>query len=126
MAELNRILLVDDDPDIRTIAHLSLTAVGGFKVEMCSSGTEAIERAAGFAPDLILLDVMMPGVDGLATLKALREISPLSETPVVFLTAKVQPHEVLQLKVAGALDVLAKPFDPMGLPDSLRRIWASV
>ncbi len=121
--ELQRILMVDDDPDIRTVAHLSLTAVGGFTVELCGSGSEALEKAEAFAPELILLDVMMPGMDGPATLKALREIPALAETPVVFMTAKVQPRDVAQLKACGALDVLAKPFDPMGLPDSLRRIW---
>ena len=124
MAGLQRILMVDDESDIRTVAHLSLTVVGGFTVQLCASGAEALGKAEAFAPDLILLDVMMPGMDGPATLKGLREIPSLAKTPVVFMTAKVQPHEVLQLKAAGALDVLAKPFDPMGLPDSLRRIWA--
>ncbi len=126
MGGLQRILMVDDDLDIRTVAQLSLTAVGGFTVEICGSGPEAIGKAQAFAPDLILMDVMMPGMDGPTTLKRLREIPTLAETPVVFMTAKVQPQEVAQLRACGALHVLAKPFDPMGLPDSLRRIWASV
>jgi len=125
MTELQRILMVDDDSDIRTVAQLSLTAVGGFTVEMCGSGAEAIEKAPAFGPDLILLDVMMPGMDGPTTLNQLREIPSLARTPVVFMTAKVQPLEVAQLKASGALDVLAKPFDPMALPDSLRRIWSA-
>lgn len=125
MSELKRILMVDDEADIRTIAHLSLTAVGGFVVELCSSGPEAIQKAAGFAPDLILLDVMMPGMDGPTTLKALRSIASLTDTPIVFMTAKVQPQEIAQLVACGAMDVLAKPFDPMTLPDSLQRIWAA-
>ena len=124
MAALKRILMVDDEADIRTIAHLSLTAVGGFTVEQCSSGPEALQKAEAFVPDLILLDVMMPGMDGPSTLKGLREIPALAQTPVVFMTAKVQPQEIAQLKACGAVDVLAKPFDPMALPGSLLRIWA--
>jgi len=125
MTELQRILMVDDDSDIRTVAEISLTAVGGFTVEVCGSGREALERAPAFGPDLILLDVMMPGMDGPTTLKGLREIPALAQTPVIFMTAKVQPQEVAQLVACGALDVLAKPFDPMALPDALRRIWAT-
>ncbi len=125
MAALNRILMVDDDGDIRTIAHLSLTAVGGFTVELCGSGAEAIQKAAPFNPDLILLDVMMPGMDGPTTLKELRGNPALAQTPVVFMTAKVQPQEIAQLLACGAMDVLAKPFDPMALPDTLNRIWAA-
>ena len=125
MTELQRILMADDDSDIRTVAEISLTAVGGFTVEVCGSGREALERAPAFGPDLILLDVMMPGMDGPTTLKGLREIPALAQTPVIFMTAKVQPREVAQLVACGALDVLAKPFDPMALPDALRRIWAT-
>lgn len=125
MAGLQRILMVDDDSDIRTVAQISLTAVGGFTVEVCGSGPEALERAPAFGPDLILLDVMMPGMDGPTTLRRLREIPALAQTPVIFMTAKVQPQEVVQLKACGAMGVLAKPFDPMALPDSLRRIWAA-
>ncbi len=125
MAGLQRILMVDDDSDIRTVAEISLTAVGGFTVEVCASGPEALEKAPAFGPDLILLDVMMPGMDGPTTLKGLREIPALAQTPVIFMTAKVQPQEVAQLVACGALDVLAKPFDPMALPDALRRIWAT-
>ena len=98
--------------------------MGGFTVELCSSGREAIQKASAFAPDLFLLDVMMPGMDGPTTLKELREIVGLENTPAVFMTAKVQAHEVARLKAIGALDVLPKPFDPMSLPDSLLRIWA--
>ena len=125
MVALKRILMVDDDADIRTIAQLSLTAVGGFAVELCGSGPEALQKAELFAPDLILLDVMMPGMDGPTTLNGLRKIPSLAQTPVVFMTAKVQPQEIAQLMACGALDVLAKPFDPMVLPDALLRIWAT-
>jgi CheY-like chemotaxis protein len=120
---LTRILLVEDDPDIQTVACLGLKAVGGFTVEVCSSGSEAIQKAPIFAPDLILLDVMMPGMDGMTTLKALRELPQTLSTPVIFLTAKVQTHEVAYYKQLGVLDVIAKPFDPMTLSATLNRMW---
>ncbi|MBD1899929.1 response regulator [Trichocoleus sp. DQ-A3] len=120
---LTRILLVEDDPDIQTVACLGLKVVGGFTVEVCSSGSEAIQKAPIFAPDLILLDVMMPGMDGMTTLKALRELPQTLRTPVIFLTAKVQTHEVAYYKQLGVLDVIAKPFDPMTLSATLNRMW---
>ena len=115
--------MVEDEADIQTIAKLALESVGGFTVEICSSGLEAIQTAPTVAPDLILLDVMMPGMDGLETFKALREIPELADTPVIFMTAKVQPHEVAQYKETGVLDVVAKPFDPMTLSDTITSIW---
>ena len=123
MHELKRVLFVEDDPDIQTVARMSLEAVGGFTVMACSSGAEALERAAAFAPDLILLDVMMPGMDGLETLEALRRLPQVSRVPVVFMTAKVQAQEVSRYRDAGAADVIAKPFDPMTLPARVRTIW---
>jgi CheY-like chemotaxis protein len=125
MGELQRVFMVDDEADIRTVVELSLSVVGGFTVEACGSGAEALEKAPAFRPDLLLLDVMMPGMDGPTTLKRLHEIPALTQIPVIFMTAKVQPQEVALLLALGALDVLAKPFDPMALPDSLRRIWDS-
>lgn len=123
MKELARILYVEDEPDIRAIAHLALEAVGGFMVEVCSSGDEALRVAEVFAPDLILLDVMMPGMDGPTTLKTLQKRDSLKCVPVVFMTAKVQASEVQYYKGLGALEVIAKPFDPMSLPDQIRNIW---
>ncbi|MEB3337618.1 MAG: response regulator [Leptolyngbyaceae bacterium] len=120
---LTRILFVEDDSDIQSIARLALEMVGGFKVEICSSGTEALQAAPTFAPDLILLDVMMPGMDGLSTLKALRQMPEAIATPVVFMTAKVQTHEVTHYKALGALDVISKPFDPMTLATTIQGIW---
>jgi len=122
--ELERILCVEDEPDIQAIARLALEHVGGFTVEVCGSGQDALKLAATFAPDLILLDVMMPDMDGPSTLQALRQHTETAATPVIFMTAKVQPHEVAQYKEMGALDVIAKPFDPMALPDQLRKAWA--
>jgi CheY-like chemotaxis protein len=120
---LQRILYVEDEPDIQAVARLALEMVGGFTVKICSSGDEALREAAGFAPDMILLDVMMPGMDGPSTLAALRRIDSLKATPVAFMTAKVQPHEVEQLIALGAVGVIAKPFDPMTLSDQVRALW---
>lgn len=120
---LNRILYVEDEPDIRAIAKLALEEVGDFTVDLCGTGEEAVARAEAFAPDLILLDVMMPGMDGYATLRALRAREALAAIPVIFMTAKVQPAEVAHFRTLGALDVIAKPFDPMRLSDTIREIW---
>lgn len=120
---LNTILMVEDEPDIQTIARLALESLGGFTVHICSSGQEAIEKAPLINPDLILLDVMMPGIDGPTTLRELRKLESLGQTPIIFMTAKVQPQEIEDYKKLGAMDVIAKPFDPMTLADNVRGIW---
>jgi two-component system, OmpR family, response regulator len=124
-ASLRRILFVEDDPDIQTVATMALESLGGFSVLACGSGAEALSRLDGFAPDLVLLDVMMPGMDGPATLAALRQ-RPAGVVPVVFMTARVQAHEVAQYRRMGAADVIAKPFDPMALSETVRTIWHSL
>lgn len=121
---LERILYIEDEADIQTIARLALESIGGFVVETCSSGREGLDRVADFAPDLVLLDVMMPDMDGPATLRALRQLPGMAALPVVFMTAKVQPQEVAEYRARGALDVIAKPFDPMTLAAQVREIWA--
>jgi two-component system OmpR family response regulator len=111
---LERVLCVEDEEDIRTVAVLALQGLGGFEVRACASGAEAIQEAPGFAPQLILLDVMMPGMDGPTTLKSL----------VVFVTARVQPNDVAYYRELGADDVISKPFDPVALAGQLRDIWS--
>jgi DNA-binding response OmpR family regulator len=123
MSSLTRILYVEDEPDIRAVAKLALEMVGGYTVMLCSSGEEALREAAAFAPDMILLDVMMPGLDGPATLKGLREQASLARVPAAFMTAKVQSAEVAHYKSLGALDVIPKPFDPMTLASQVKAIW---
>lgn len=122
-SQLQRILYVEDEDDIRAVAELALVNVAGFELRSCASGAEALEAAESFAPDMLLLDVMMPDMDGPATLRALRQIPSLAETPAVFMTAKVQPDEVNRYLELGAVDVIAKPFDPMSLGDQLRNVW---
>ena len=120
---LTRILYVEDDADIRSVAGFALEAVGGFVLAVCASGEEALAQAPGFAPQLLLLDVMMPGMDGPETLAALRALPGTGATPAVFMTAKVQPQEVARYRALGAVDVISKPFDPMTLSDEIRAIW---
>jgi len=122
---LSKILYVEDEPDIQAIAKLALETIGGFNLEVCSSGAEAIKKGPNFHPDLILMDVMMPGMDGPTTLVELRKDKNLSATPVVFMTAKVQPQEIAEFKELGAVEVIAKPFDPMTLSEQINSIWAA-
>jgi CheY-like chemotaxis protein len=121
--ELKRILYVEDEADIQTVAVTVLEAIGGYTIIACSSGAQAVAAAPGANADLILLDVMMPGMDGPTTLKALRDIPQTAETPVVFMTAKVQTNEIAHFKSLGALDVIRKPFDPVALSEQIGAIW---
>lgn len=118
-----RLLLVDDEEAIRTIARLSLERIAGFTVIPAASGRAALEAAADDGPfDVVLLDVMMPGLDGPATLARLRAGPLPAGVPVVFLTAKTTPADRERLLALGAAGVIAKPFDPMTLPDQVRAI----
>lgn len=123
---LSRILYVEDEPDIRAVAKLALEAVGGFTLEICSSGQEALEKAEAFGPQMMLLDVMMPEMDGPTTMKKLRKIPALANVPAIFMTAKVQPQEVKEYKALGAVEVIAKPFDPMTLASNINEIWKRI
>jgi CheY-like chemotaxis protein len=114
-------LLVDDEDDIRQVARMSLERVGGWTVTDADSAAQALAAAQEQRFDAVLLDVMMPDVDGPSTLRLLRPIIGPG-VPVVFLTAKVQPADVARLRELGAAGVIAKPFDPMGLPGELERL----
>lgn len=124
MKKLEKILYVEDDSDIQAIARLSLEKLGGYVVTLCSSGEEAVQKAPGFQPDMILLDVMMPGLDGPATFRKIKQIRGLETAPVVFVTARAQSHEVNGYRDLGVVDVITKPFDPMKLPGRIRDIWS--
>jgi CheY-like chemotaxis protein len=110
-----RILHVDDEPDIREIVDMSLGLNAEFEVRSCASGSDAIAMAAEWSPFLILLDVMMPGMDGPTTLTQLRKEPRTAAIPVLFMTARAQEREVKQLISLGAHGVISKPFDPMTL-----------
>ncbi len=123
---LRRVLLVEDDPDIREIAEMALATVGGLDVLACGTGGEALRRVDEFDPQLAVVDVMMPGMDGPGLMAELRARPVTRALPIVFMTAKVQPEEMTRWRALGAADVIAKPFDPMGLADRLRAIWAKL
>lgn len=123
MSGLQRILHAEDDPSIQAVVKVALEMIGGYQVLACSSGQEALQQVAGFDPQMILLDVMMPGMDGPETLSRLRGLIDLNEVPVVFMTAKVQSEEIDELRRLGAHEVIVKPFDPMQLAMRIRGIW---
>ncbi|MFZ6774782.1 response regulator [Undibacterium sp. SXout7W] len=123
-ATLVNILYVEDDRDIQTVAQIALEVVGGLSLKTCSSGTAALEAIKdGFLPDLLLLDVMMPVMDGPTTLAELRKLPVTQSTPVIFMTAKVQSTEMEYYQSLGAIGVIAKPFDPMDLSAQVQKIW---
>lgn len=124
MAELIKVMHVDDDEDIRVIATMALEMIGDLTVESCSSGFDALEKVEAFAPDLLLLDVMMPGMTGEQTWEKIRQLPGLADVPAVFMTAKAQDSVSRELVDSGAMAVITKPFDPMELCVRLRTLWA--
>lgn len=123
MPALKRITYVEDEPDVRAVVNLALEKVGGFAVDPCCSGVQALERAPGFGPDLILLDVMMPGMDGEETFLKLRDMPVLASVPIAFMTANSQTREIERYLALGADGVVPKPFDVITLPERLHVIW---
>ena len=117
--EPKRILIVDDEDDIREVAEVSLAAVGGFKVSTAESGLQGIEKAREEQPDAILLDVMMPDMDGPSTFAELQRLEETSNIPVLLVTGKVQPADRRAFAELGVAGVLAKPFDPMTLSEQV-------
>ena len=124
--EPKRVLIVDDESDIREVAGASLEAVGGYEVTTAESGREGIEKAEAWQPDAILLDVMMPEMDGPTTFGRLQDDPATREIPVVLLTAKVQAADRAKFDQLGVAAVMSKPFDPMALSHQLARVlgWA--
>ena len=119
------ILLVDDENDIREVAAISMQAVGGWQVSSAGGGNEAIAMALAEQPDAILLDVMMPDLDGPATFKLLQEDDRTRDIPVILLTAKAQAADRRSFDELGVAGVLSKPFDPMSLPDQVAALLAA-
>lgn len=117
-----KILVVDDEDDLRRVASLSLSRIGGMQVVEASSGTDALRMAEAEMPDAILLDVMMPLMDGPAILQALKSRSATAGIPVIFLTAKAMKSEIDRLRAMGAAGVLTKPFDPVSLAAQVRSV----
>lgn len=120
-----KILIIDDDADIRFITALSLGSIGGMEVVQAASGSEGLRKADEERPDVILLDMMMPVMDGVQTLAALRAQPTTATTPVIFLSAKTREADVGRLTGLGAAGVLIKPFDPRTISDEVRALVSS-
>lgn len=125
MAALRRVLYVDDDQDLRAMAELALGVVGGLEVFLCASGDAAVETARRCGAQLVLLDVMMPGMDGPATLAALRADPCTAGLPVLFVTALDLPDEQSALLALGAAGIIAKPLDLMEMAKQVRAAWSA-
>jgi CheY-like chemotaxis protein len=122
-APLTKILCIDDDADILEIVKVSLEVFGGFTLLTCLGGHDGIRQAAEWQPDLILTDVMMPEVDGLATFKLLRQNQATSQIPIVFMTARVERSQMAEYHALGAAAVIQKPFDVTKLSHEIRDVW---
>ena len=122
-SDLQRILVIDDEPVITEVLKITLEHVGGYTVDVCNSGSDALNHIPDFNPDLVLLDVMMPCMDGPTTFAKIRELSQSKTLPIIFCTAKVQPSEVDEFIALGAIGVISKPFDPMNVSNELGRLW---
>lgn len=120
---LSRICYVEDDEDIQRIVRMSLERVGKMTVEVVSDPLQAIERMRVFKPELVMLDWMMPGMDGPALFRKMREVDGIKDLPVVFITAKASQRDLDDLRAMGAVGTISKPFSPKDLPEQLRAIW---
>ena len=123
---LSRICYVEDDEDIQRIVRMSLERIGKFTVEVVGDPLKAIDAMAAFKPELVMLDWMMPGMDGPTLLKTMREQPETAAYPVVFITAKATQKDHAELLSLGAAGIVSKPFSPKDLPEQLRTIWAGL
>jgi CheY-like chemotaxis protein len=123
---LQRICYVEDDEDIQRIVRMSLERVGKMTVDVVSDSTTAIGRMASFKPDLVMLDWMMPGLDGPSLFRLMKQDPEASKLPVVFITAKATQRDMDELIALGAAGTISKPFSPKDLPDQLRAIWSKL
>jgi CheY-like chemotaxis protein len=123
---LNKICYVEDDEDIQRIVRMSLEKVGKMEVCVCGDPLVAIERMTEFKPELVMLDWMMPGLDGPALFRKMKEFPATKDLPVVFITAKASTRELDELRTLGAAGTISKPFSPRDLPEQLRAIWKTI
>lgn len=121
MNRVKKVLFVDDDPDILTIARYCFDEIDGVEVKFLNSGEKAVKEALSYRPDLIILDVMMPGMDGIDTFKALKFMPGLGEIPVIFITAKLQKHQIDEYYKLGVIDVIEKPFTPEHIRETVAK-----
>lgn len=123
MTELKKILYVDDDKDIQLIVKVGLDSTNQFDLTICSSGAEALQILSKTTPDLLLLDVMMPEMDGPSLVKEIRKRDDIENIPYMYITAKAHPNDVASLLLTGAISVITKPFNPINLGNEIQKIW---
>lgn len=123
MKELKKILFAEDEPDVQTMVELIITTLSNNKIKICNNGKELLECVEDYKPDLIILDVMMPEMDGPTTFKFLKENENTNNVPVIFMTAKAQIHEIEALSSSGVIGIITKPFDPAELCSIIAKIW---
>ena len=123
---LQRICYVEDDEDIQRIVRMSLERVGKMTVELVTDPNTAIGVMREFKPDLVMLDWMMPGMDGPTLFRKMKQLPEVASLPVVFITAKATPRDMEELIMLGAAGTISKPFSPKDLPEQLRAIWAKL
>jgi CheY-like chemotaxis protein len=126
LKSLQRILLADDEPDILEISRIALETVGGYEVAVCESGASFLELLPDFKPDLVIIDALMPDMNGLEVLGQMRLTASFRNTPAVFLTGLVLERDLRDLRTSGAKAVITKPFDPMKLPQRIDDIWRAI
>lgn len=125
MKKLEKIIYIDDQLDIRLMAEYALTNIGNYDVLMCESGADALEKIEGYAPDLILVDLMMPELDGPETISEIRKMTSFKTTPAIFITAKIVPPEIAELMSydAAVIALIHKPFDPDEISETVQSLW---
>lgn len=126
MNELKKILYAEDEVDVQTVVELTVQTLSNYEIKVCDNGKKLLECVEEYNPDLILLDVMMPEMDGPTTFKNLQINEKTKNIPVVFMTAKAQVHEIENLKETGISGVITKPFDPVSLCGDIEKIWEGV
>jgi two-component system, OmpR family, response regulator len=122
--ELSHVLCVEDDPHLRQLLELALQTIGGLQVTLCEHGEQVLSAVRDSQPDLLLLDVHLPGMQGPEILQRLRAEPAIPSIPVIYMTGTLDPNELDRLRGPGVLDVISKPFEPLGLAARLRTIWA--
>jgi two-component system, OmpR family, response regulator len=122
---LEKILYVEDDPNIQELVSISLEDIGGYKLRTCYTGKEALEEIDKFKPDLLLLDVMLPDMDGPTILKEIRKNSKYDEIPVIFISAHAQREDLIKYVELGAIGVIDKPFDPITISEAINSLYTA-
>lgn len=123
MPVLKKILYAEDELDVQTVVELTVQAMSDYEIKICENGKKLLECVEEYEPDLVLLDVMMPEMDGPTTFKNLQTNEKTKNIPVIFMTAKAQVQEVSDMLKSGVIGIITKPFDPLELCNDIKKIW---